>query len=73
MFGRNKAVPPLQMPVQPERHDVLSRIKLSALLAEQPAGRTVVKLAHDDTIADALSVLAEHNILAAPGARTPPA
>jgi CBS domain-containing protein len=34
--------------------------------ASQGRTRPVIKLAHDETIADALSTLAEHNILAAP-------
>ena len=61
--------PPLNLAPAVHEHAVLSRITLRELLHEQPAGREIVKLAHNETVADALAVLAKHNILAAPGAR----
>jgi len=44
---------------------VLSRVVLAEIVAEQPP-RKLIKLAHSDTVEEALRVLAEHNILAAP-------
>ena len=45
---------------------LLSRISLKDVLGEQPPRREVVKMAHDESIGDALERLAKHNILAAP-------
>jgi hypothetical protein len=49
-------------------HGVLSTIRLTDLLGESP--HNVVRLSHQQTIADALKLLSQYNILSAPGART---
>ena len=68
-------VPPLDFRrVQEEESDgglsgaVLSRVLVSQVIASSSGGaqRKLVKLAHNDTVADALATLAESNILAAP-------
>lgn len=58
-----RAPPKLELP---SGHGVLSSIRLADVLGESP--HAVVRLAHTQTIADALSILAQHNILSAPGA-----
>jgi hypothetical protein len=47
---------------------VLSRVLVSQVIASSSGGahRKLIKLAHNDTVADALATLAESNILAAP-------
>ena len=50
----------------PGGHGVLSTIRLSDVLGASPHG--VVRLAHTQTIGDALRILAQYNILSAPGA-----
>jgi hypothetical protein len=59
-----RAPPKLELP---SGRGVLSSIRLADVLGEAP--HAVVRLAHTQTIADALSILAQHNILSAPGAR----
>jgi hypothetical protein len=53
--------------VLPGGHGVLSTIRLADVLGHSPHG--VVRLAHTQTIADALRILAQYNTLSAPGAR----
>ena len=60
-----RAPPTLKLPSG--QANVLSSIRLADVLGESP--HSVVRLAHTQTIADALSILAQHNILSAPGAR----
>jgi hypothetical protein len=67
-MAHTHTVPRLHLEALGVARGVLSRISVQQIIEDATQGkpRPVVKLAHNDTIADALALLAEKNILAAP-------